>query len=69
MRKQGPKVGKSFLADYDWPKLFLQTRGKPASHLCTLDHKLNVPRVLRTLGRRKRMLRQGPEVGKGFWLV
>ena len=63
------KIGKSFLAFQNRPKLFLQTCSKPASYLRASHRKLKVLRISPTLGRRKRMRRQGPKVGKVSWLV
>ena len=36
---------KSFLAVWNWPKIVLQTLGKPASRLQSLDRELKVPRT------------------------
>ena len=50
--------GKSFLAYWNRPKLFLQTRSKPASHLRAFDCKFKMSGISPTLGRGKRMRRQ-----------
>ena len=46
----------------------MQISSRPASHLQALDRKLKVPRISPTLGRKKRMRRQGPKFGKVFRL-
>ena len=45
-------------------KLFLQTRGKPTSHLQALDRELKASYILRSLGRSQRMRRQAPRKSK-----
>ena len=45
MRRQEAQSAKSFLAVWNRPKIVLQTLGKPASRLQSLDRDLKVPRT------------------------
>ena len=69
---------KSFLAVWNRPKIVLQTLGKPASRLQSLDRELKVHRTFAnfrlectelspTLGQRQRMRRKKPKVLKVSW--
>ena len=58
---------KSFLAVWNGPKIVLQTLGKSASRLQSLDRELKVPRTFTTLGQIQRMRRRKPKVLKVSW--
>ena len=54
-RHTGTQDGNSSLASWNRPKLFLQSRSKPPSHLRALNGSLKVCEILPILGRGKRM--------------
>ena len=55
MRRLAPRKSKFCWRFGIGSKLFLQTRGKPASNLQALDRELKASQTSRTLGRRQRM--------------
>ena len=58
---------KNFLAVWNRPKIVLQTLGKPASRLQSLDANLKCPELSRTLGQIQRMRRRRLKVLEVSW--
>ena len=65
----GAQNGKSFLAVWNRPKLVLQTLGKPASRLKTLDRELKVPRTLAHFRSEAAHAQAGAQNAKSFLAV
>ena len=65
----GAQNAKSFLAVWNRPKLVLQTLGKPASRLKTLDRELKVPRTFAHLSSEAAHAQAGSQNAKSFLAV
>ena len=65
----GAQNAKSFLAVWNRPKLVLQTLGRPASRLKTLDRELKVPRTFAHLSSEAAHAQAGAQNAKSFLAV